>query len=128
MKKIFYNQNGWVCNRYPYDIPVENTENFIEVEDDIFRMTMACGSYKAWKVVDGVLKIEQYEEVPQTINLDNEFYSIINWFIENDWKVNKTFIGEWALDDQRWLDYLSERNLKRKRLDEINILIKKEKL
>lgn len=47
MKKIFYNQNGWVCNRYPYDIQIENEENFIEVEDSIFEMTMSCESYKA---------------------------------------------------------------------------------
>lgn len=127
MKKIFYNENGWVCERYPYDIPIENLENFIEVEDDIFQKTMSCESYKAWRVVNGILKIEQYEQTPLIIILTNEENDIMNWLSENDWKVNKTFIGEWALDDQRWVDYLLERNIKRKRLDEINLLIKKQR-
>ena len=28
MEKIYYNNNGWVCQRYPYDLPIENENQF----------------------------------------------------------------------------------------------------
>ena len=36
------------------------------------------------------------------------------------WKVNKVFLGEWEETDERWLQYLKEREIKRNRLDEIS--------
>lgn len=48
---------------------------------------------------------------------------IKNWLKENDYKVNKVFIGEWETTDKRWTDYLKERKLKRARLDEIRQVI-----
>lgn len=44
---------------------------------------------------------------------------ILAWFSDNDWKVNKVFIGEWLETDERWVSYLEERALKRARYDEI---------
>lgn len=41
------------------------------------------------------------------------------WFVNNDWKFNKVFIGEWADTDPRWLEYKEQRAIKRARLDEI---------
>ena len=52
--------------------------------------------------------------------LRKELKQIQDWFTENDWKINKVVIGEWAKDDYRWLDYLQERKEKRARQDEIN--------
>ena len=55
--------------------------------------------------------------------LHRELSQIQRWFVENDWKPNKIITGEWTTDDQRWLDYLAERAIKRSRQDEIkNIL------
>lgn len=31
------------------------------------------------------------------------------WLADNDWKVNKHTLGEWAEDDERWLEYLAGR-------------------
>ncbi len=33
----------------------------------------------------------------------------MKWLADNDWKVNKRTLGEWAEDDPRWLDYLAGR-------------------
>lgn len=55
--------------------------------------------------------------------LNRELSQIQRWFQENDWKPNKIITGEWTTHDQRWLDYLAERLIKRNRQDEIkNIL------
>ena len=59
-------------------------------------------------------KIEQY---------NNELRQIKKWFEANDWKVNKIVIGEWEKSDPRWLDYISERAIKRTRQDELHSLI-----
>lgn len=63
MQKLYFNEDGWVCERYPYNIPI--TENFIEVEDDVYDKTFCCNEYCAWKVEDGVVVERQYEEKPE---------------------------------------------------------------
>lgn len=60
-----------------------------------------------------------------TINTRKELQTIQKWFIDNDWKVNKIVIGEWKTTDSRWLDYLTERTIKRARQDELNKLLNK---
>lgn len=50
-----------------------------------------------------------------------ELDSISKWFLDNDWKINKIVVGEWEKTDQRWIDYLAERAVKRARQDELNI-------
>lgn len=52
-----------------------------------------------------------------------ELQEIKQWFSLNDWKVNKIVIGEWQTTDQRWLEYLEERAVKRARQDELLILL-----
>lgn len=63
MQKLYFSDEGWVCERYPYNIP--KTENFIEVEDDVYDKTFCCDEYCAWKVEDGVVVERQYEEKPE---------------------------------------------------------------
>ena len=40
------------------------------------------------------------------------------WLAENDWKVNKRMLGEWAEDDERWIAYLADRAKARAEIDE----------
>lgn len=54
-----------------------------------------------------------------------ELYEINNWFIENDWKANKIVTKEWLESDQRWIDYLNERKVKRARQDELKLILNK---
>ena len=52
-------------------------------------------------------------------NLQEEYFEIRAWLSQNDWKVNKVFLGEWAETDPRWVEYKKERKTKRERFDAI---------
>ena len=55
MEKIYYNENGWVCNRYPYDIQIDDENRYIEVDDETYLKTLQCEIGKSWRVIDGEL-------------------------------------------------------------------------
>lgn len=60
MQSIKYNKDGWVCHRYPYDISDEAYE--LEVTDDEFSKTLYSEKYYQWRVVNGELILDRYEE------------------------------------------------------------------
>lgn len=60
------------------------------------------------------------EKTKSIILIKEELYQIKQWLADNDWKVNKIVVGEWSTDDERWINYLAERQVKRKRQDELN--------
>ena len=60
------------------------------------------------------------EQQKTLILAKEELYEIQKWFSDNDWIVNKIVVGEWTTNDERWLNYLAERQVKRKRQDELN--------
>ena len=41
----------------------------------------------------------------------------LKWLAENDWKINKRMLGEWAENDERWIQYLADRRLIRAEYD-----------
>lgn len=49
--------------------------------------------------------------------------SILAWLKQNDYIVNKVFLGEWNNDDPRFIAYKNQRAIKRSRMDEIDSLI-----
>lgn len=49
--------------------------------------------------------------------------NILQWFKDNDWKVNKFVLGEWLIERKEWQAYLSERKAKRARYDELTAII-----
>lgn len=59
MATIKYNKDGWVCDRYPYDLTDYYGE--MEVTEEEFNETMQSQQYYAWRVVNGELVQEQYE-------------------------------------------------------------------
>ena len=66
------------------------------------------------------------DENQKTLTLaQEELWEIQKWFSDNDWIVNKIVVGEWTTDDERWLNYLAERQVKRKRQDELLLIINK---
>ena len=65
------------------------------------------------------------EQQKTLILAKEELYEIQKWFSDNDWIVNKIVVGEWTTDDERWLNYLAERKEKRKRQDELLLIINK---
>lgn len=68
MEKIYYNAQGWVCQRYPYDLPIENEDLYIEVTDELYSQTMTCDVGKSWRVINGKLKQEIYDNETYTKN------------------------------------------------------------
>ena len=65
------------------------------------------------------------EQQKTLILAKEELWEIQKWFSDNDWIVNKIVVGEWATDDERWLNYLAERKAKRARQDELLLIINK---
>ncbi len=65
-------------------------------------------------------KTEQQEAVKRLAlrkSAERQRETVLQWFLENDWKVNKLVLGEWSKEDPRWLAYLSERKTKRAEYD-----------
>lgn len=56
MGKIFYNAQGWVCDRYPTNISVDDPNRYVEVDDDTYAKTFCTDVGRAWRVVNGELK------------------------------------------------------------------------
>jgi len=63
--KIHYNEDGWVCQRYPQDLPIEDEERYIEVGEEEFIKSLSTNTHFAWRIVDGELVNEQYQEIPE---------------------------------------------------------------
>ena len=63
--KIHYNKEGWLCERYPYDLQIEDENRFIEVDEETYNKTLGCDNHYSWRVVDGQLVHEQYEPIPE---------------------------------------------------------------
>ena len=76
------------------------------------------------KYVNGKFVFDKNEEnkVVAKAKIIEEQQEILKWFKDNDWIINKVFLGEWTKEDQRWTDYLTERQVKRNRLDQIEEL------
>lgn len=62
MEKVFYNNQGWVCNRFPYDLPIDNEDLFIEVDEQTYEKTLSTPLGMAWRVVGGKLEEQVYNK------------------------------------------------------------------
>jgi hypothetical protein len=91
----------------------------IEIPKENFR-SIICGFHglKSGKIVEIGFTTEE-KAIQYNHNLTHEKKDILQWLADNDWKVNKVVVGEWTKEDQRWIDYLNERQEKRNRLDQI---------
>lgn len=123
MEKIYYDENGWVCNRYPYDIPVTDENRYIEVDDDVAEETYSCEPNKSWRVVDGELVVEQYEKVPQQELYEQEYQELIRKLVDMDYKTSKYVDGEYT--EEEWQEIVNERKQIRVRVRELETLIDK---
>lgn len=64
---------------------------------------------------EALLAMQKKRLAVQEANKQREV--ILKWLADNDWKVNKRMLGEWAEDDERWIQYLAERRLMRAQYD-----------
>lgn len=68
MHKLYYTSQGWLCNRQPYMIPVENNELYIEVDDDVYYDTLFARTGMAWRIVNRKLEQVIYDKTAYQID------------------------------------------------------------
>ena len=122
MKKIYYNENGWVCERFPYDIEITDDKRFLEVEDDIYVQTLHCETGKSWKVVDGELILEIYDNTEYTKNKNiKQICELKQQLADMGYKTSKYADGEYT--DEEWQAIVAERKAIREKIRELEKLI-----
>ena len=83
MEKIYYNKDGWVCERVPQEIPIDDPNRYIEVDDADYANTLTAENGKAWRVVNNELVEEIYDENVYNANNNlDEMEALKNWFNE----------------------------------------------
>lgn len=115
MKTIEYNKDGWVCDRYPYDLidPVGE----LEVTDEEYGATFVSPQYFAWRVVNGKLVNERYEETPQSEVIEERIRELKRLLADSDYKAIKFSEGELTEEE-----YAPTRQQRRTWREEINEL------
>lgn len=122
MEKIYYNENGWVCNRYPYDIEVTDENRYIEVDDETYSKTLQCEIGKAWRVIDGELSMQVYDENEYQKNVyQEEMNTLKQQLADMDYKTSKYADGEYTQEE--WAEIVAERKSIRERIRELEKLI-----
>jgi hypothetical protein len=101
----------------------EGDQPTIEIQKENFR-SIICGFHglKSGKIIEIGFTTEE-KAIQYNHNLSHEKKDILQWLADNDWKVNKVVVQEWSKEDPRWIEYLNERSLKRRRLEEIEGLL-----
>ena len=122
MEKIFYNENGWVCNRYPYDIQIDDENRYIEVDYETYSNTLQCEIGKAWRVIDGELSMQIYNENEYQKNVyQEEMNTLKQQLADMDYKTSKYADGEYTQEE--WQVIVAERKAIRERIRELEKLI-----
>ena len=92
----------------------KDIEPYIEITEQERKQPLP-NKYSYYAVIDGSFTIVTREptadEAKQDKNraIKQRIAEIQKWLDDNDWKVNKVFLGEWAEDDARWQEYLKLR-------------------
>jgi len=132
MKKIYFNDNGWVCGRYPYNFKIENENNFVEVNDTDFEKTLSCQEHFAWKVVNGSLVEERYEKDDTKETLKQKMSQLKSWFdtyyTQHEQKYNRLIALERECDDgsdpaDKLIELYQEAERNRKKIQELEKML-----
>lgn len=118
MKKLIRVENERIIEIRPLE-ELEFLEGFIEVE--------VPKDYKDIEILTKfIYKNGKFIETDTFLNLNKlqfELDEIQVWLSKNDWIPNKIITGEWKATDERWLQYLEERKVKRARQDELKEVV-----
>jgi len=80
---------------------------------------------EAYDEYEDILRYTPFSEKKVlSIKLQREKIEILNWFNDTDYMVLKVFRGNWSADDNRYIKYLDEYELKKARYDEIENTLK----
>ena len=97
----------------------KDTKPYIEITEEERKQPLP-NRYSFYAVRDGKFVIASREITDEDkakdalIDKHKRLKEIEAWFRENDWKINKLFLGEWKATDTRWIKYLAERAAMRK--------------
>lgn len=95
---------------------------YIEITEEERKQPLP-NKYSYYAVIDGKFTIAQRTPTENEVNKDNtqakqrRIAEIDRWLKDNDWKLNKVYLGEWTKEDPRWLDYLATRKAVRAERD-----------
>jgi hypothetical protein len=87
---------------------------YIEITEEERRQPFG-DKYGYYAVEDGKFVVKRREPSEDEhakdalIAKNKRLAEIGRWLSENDWKVNKVFLGEWEPTDPRWTEYLATR-------------------
>ena len=131
MEKIHYNKDGFICNRYPHDYPIDDEDRFIEVDDDVFDETLSCQVGYIWSVVNGKPELTLDPDETETkkrldIEKGNLLATLKAYLSETDYVISK--LNELKLEDDaeyekaraEYADVLAKRKEARKRINELS--------
>lgn len=122
MEKIYYNENGWVCNRYPKIIPITDENRYTEVDDETYSKTLQCEIGKAWRVINGELSMQIYDDKEYQNNLHQQEMDALKQQLGSmDYKTSKYADGEYT--DEEWQVIVAERKAIREKIRELEKLI-----
>lgn len=132
MKKIYYNKDGFICNRYPHNYQIDDKNRFIEAEKEDFDKTMSCPVGYIWSVVNGKpeLTLDPDEtEAKKRLDIEkgNQLATLKAYLSETDYVISK--LNELKLDDDgeyekaraEYAEVLTKRKEARKRIDELEV-------
>lgn len=92
----------------------KDTEPYIEITEAERKQPLP-NKYSYYAVEDGKFVIKQRtitdEEKARDVELNKQkrLAEIDKWFKDNDWIINKLYLGEWKVNDTRWIEYLKKR-------------------
>lgn len=124
--KIYYNEEGWVLDRYPYKEKHSKGSAFIEVDEATYERTLSTDEGYRWRVTEGKLAEEVYDQsIIDEIARINEILSLKDFLSETDYVVEK--LSEARLDSEdefealkaKYADVLERRKSARARINEL---------
>lgn len=130
--KIYYDlKTGYLCDRFPKDIPHTEDSPFIEVSKEKADETMACEYGKFWAVRYGKLEIVDDDEVINTEEFKNyqkriEISKYQRYLSDTDYvvaKLQESMVEDTDEDYQKmrnkYSEILEKRKQARKRINEL---------
>lgn len=98
---------------------------YIEITEEERKQPLP-NKYAYYAVVDSKFTIltreptEEEKQKDKARETKRRLNEIQKWFRDTDWIVNKIVVGEWSVDDPRWIDYLNQRKVMREEQDFLN--------
>lgn len=112
---VKYDKDGWICRGLPSDFGVPVGE--MEVNDELYHSTFGVPTHYEWRVVDGELKLERYEDTPDEEIKEERIGELKKLLADTDYQAIK--YAEGRITEEEYAPISQQRQAWR---DEINRL------